>query len=146
MKNKKKPIIDTYDPVLYPILLVVCKDSTIEHINKYYSRPNGDDITEDFVGYGYCCITFAATRRSDNRKVIIVVQNRDIPKEDNIPLQDATHEGGHYVMDVFDEIGCNISPTDQEPFCYLLQWAADNIYKTLTKKSNGNKRKKQKAV
>lgn len=146
MKNKKKPIVDTYDPVIYPILLVVAKDISIEKLNKEYSRADNSDITQEYLGNNFVCVTFCATRRADRRKVIIVYKNTDVHKDDDLPLIDATHEGGHYVMDTLDEVGVVIDPSNQEPFCYLLQWAVNCIYTTLTKKNNGNKRKKQKAV
>lgn len=146
MKIKNKPIIDTYDPVIYPVLLVVAKDVTIERLNKEYMLPDESDITEEYLGSNYCCVTFHASRRADKRKVIIVYKNNGVHRLDDLPLLDATHEGGHYVIDTFNEVGAVIDPNNQEPFCYLLQWAADCIYKTLTKKNNGNKRKKQKAI
>lgn len=143
---KNKPIIDTYDPVLYPVLLVVARNVTISRLNKDFSKVDDSDITEDYLGNNFVCVTFPATRRLDRRKVIIVLKNENISKFDDLPLEDATHEGGHYVMDVFNEIGASITSNEQEPFCYLLQWAVKNIYTTLTKKNNGNKRKKQKTV
>jgi hypothetical protein len=140
--KKYKSIIDTYDPVLYPDLLIVVKNTTVEQLNKKYSTASGDNITEDYLGYGYACVTFCATRRKDNRKCIIVYQPCGLNKIDKNALINATHEAGHYVMEVFRDISAELSYNYQEPFCYLLQWAATNIYNTLNKKDNGSKRKK----
>lgn len=146
MKNKRKSIVDTYDPLIYPIQLVVVKNTTVEQLNKLFSTCTGEDVTDEYLGDQYCCITFAGIRRSDNAKCIVVYENIEIDKKDYNALRFATHEAGHYVMDMFLHIGASSPYEDQEPFCYLLEWAAEKIYLTLTKKNDGNKRKKQKAV
>lgn len=140
MKKKQKVHIDEYES-FYPVLLVVAnKYATAKDLNKKYMWPDGCDITDQELDaqIGFTC---ALSRRSDNRKVLLVKfcgYNGNLKTKSEITKdlwQTAVHEAGHVVLTTYSEIDDKISTNfkRQEPFCYYLEWVATCIYETISK-------------
>jgi len=84
------------------------------------------------------CTTSTIIRKSDNKDCILVKYNhrsacKSIPADLDF-IDTLSHEAGHVALDLYDHMRqqvCNCSP---EPFCYLLGWVSQCIYKTLKNK------------
>lgn len=134
MKDKKS-IIDTYTTIYYVDIVVANKYSTLDELKQLYTYCNGDELDSRVTDCE--CTTTTCTRISDNKSVILVKYNNDssikgIDKQLDL-INTVAHEAGHVALDIYDHMNqgvCNCSP---EPFCYLLGYAAECIYKTLTK-------------
>ena len=135
-KKSKKKIIDTYE-CIYPVDLVIANESvTLEDLQKLYTYADKLEL-DDEVTKGGNASTTPVIRKSDNKACVLVKyidnicsKNRD--KEANL-ISTISHEAGHVTLDIYEFIHqgiCNCSP---EPFCYLLGWATECIYKTLNK-------------
>lgn len=133
-----KPIIDIYNPEIYPFKLVVACNTTVEELNKQYVYSDGTDL-EEIDGTIY---TVPVLNRKTREHCILVHkaywENR---KDRNIEIiEDCSHESTHVALDVFKRIGEEVSLNCQEYTCYLIQWIAKNIYTTLNKCKNGKRR------
>ena len=134
--KKHKSIIDTYE-TLYQIDIVVAnKYSTVEELKKKYKYSN-DTPLDDFITTGICT-TSVVNRLSDNKTCILIKYNHDTKIKSLDPVLDfintVCHESGHVTLEIYRAIGQDVCPCSQEPFCYLLGFAAECIYKTLKKK------------
>lgn len=136
MKNsKKKSIIDTYTTIYFVDIVVANKYATLEELKELYTYSDGTELDESLMS-SECC-TATCLRKSDNHAVCLVKHNRDsrikgIDKHLDL-INTVCHEAGHVVLDIYENIGqqvCNCSP---EPFCYLLGYVSECIYKTLKK-------------
>lgn len=130
-----KSIIDTYTTIYYVDIVVANKYTTIEELKQLYTYCDGAELDDRVTDCE--CTTSACTRISDNKNVILVKYNRDSAVKGTNKQLDlintAAHEAGHVVLDIYDHMNqqvCNCSP---EPFCYLLGYVAECIYKTLKK-------------
>ena len=130
-----KSIIDTYTTIYYVDIVVANKYTTIEELKQLYTYCDGAELDDRVTSCE--CTTSTCTRISDNKHVILVKYNRDSAVKGTNKQLDlintAAHEAGHVVLDIYDHMNqqvCNCSP---EPFCYLLGYAAECIYKTLKK-------------
>jgi len=135
-KKSKKKIIDTYESI-YPVDLVVANEFvTLEDLQKLYTYVDKTELDDEVTTGGYASTT-RVIRKSDDKACILVKyidnncsKNRD--KKLNL-ISTISHEAGHVTLDIYEYINqhvCNCSP---EPFCYLLGWATECIYKTLNK-------------
>ena len=131
----KNSIIDTYTTIYYVDIVVANKYTTLEELKELYTYSDGVELDDNVTNHE--CSTSTCIRKSDNKDCILVKYNRpsDIvgvnKKEDFINT--ISHEAGHVVMDIYWHMGQRITDDSQEPFCYLLGYAAECIYKTLSK-------------
>jgi len=131
-KNKKR--IDTYKNDIYFIDLVVANEFVkLEDLKKLYVYSDGIEI-DNFVLEGYAT-TCTITRKSDNKACILVKYNGP-SKTKNINktldfVNTVSHEATHVAIDTYSFIHQNIYDNSSEPFCYLVGWATECIYKTL---------------
>lgn len=136
MKNKKKAYIDTYETV-YPIHLVVANEHVkLEQLKKEYCFTD-DSILDDSI-LKAVATTCLCKRMSDDRIVTLVKFNhccsvKGINKQSDL-MGTCTHEAIHVVLDTYNYIGAHVSNEEQETFAYQVEWVAQCIYKTLTKK------------
>lgn len=136
MKNKKKAYIDIYETV-YPIHLVVANEQvTLEKLKSLYTHVDGS-ILDNTIITG-CATTSLCRRISDDRVISLVKFNhyidiKGINKQSDL-MGTCTHEAIHVVLDTYDYIGAHVSNKEQETFAYQVEWVAQCIYKTLTKK------------
>lgn len=134
MKNKES-IIDTYETIYFVDIVVANKYSTLEELKELYTYADGVVLDEDILKPD--CSTSTCRRISDNKDVILVKHNNDcqikgIDKHLDL-INTVSHEAGHCVIDIYDHMGQQICSCSPEPFCYLLGYITQCIYKTLTK-------------
>lgn len=135
-KTKKKSRIDEYYSDIYDIYLVVANENvTLEQLRKRYIHPNGEELSEQLLDGS--AITSTAVDKKTNASVLIVKYNRHpcnkkLNKKTTL-VNICSHEGTHVALDIYEMLGQNVCFCTPEPFCYLQAWAAECIYKTLTK-------------
>ena len=132
MKNKKR--IDTYKNDIYFADLVVANEYVkLEDLKKLYIYSDEVEL-DNFIMEG-SATTSTITRKADNAPCILVKYNRPTKvKSVNKTLDlinTVSHEATHVAMDTYSFIHQNIYDTSSEPFCYLVGWASECIYKTL---------------
>lgn len=136
MKNsKKKSIIDTYPTIYFVDIVVANKYTTLEELKELYTYSDGTELDDQLLSGNACTAT--CTRKSDNCSVCLIKYNNDT-KRKNINKQldlinTVCHEAGHAVLDIYEYIGQNVCNCSPEPFCYLLGYVSECIYKTLKK-------------
>lgn len=131
MKNKKKLIIDKYDPVIYPRLLYVAKNCTEEDLNKHFVGREGDYI---ILGEDYFMYTINAIHKKTEKCCILVVIDSSALKESLVDqVQYCSHEADHVNFSICEDIGLNIPTSAQEASAYLTGWATKCIFSTLKK-------------
>lgn len=134
MKTKNS-IIDTYTTIYYIDIVVANKYTTLEQLKELYTYSDGDELDEGIMNCQ--CTTSTCTRKSDNKSVLLIKYNNEshikgIDKRVDL-INTAAHEACHATLDIYEAIQqkvCNCSP---EPFCYLLAYITECIYKTLRK-------------
>ena len=136
MKNsKKKSIIDTYTTIYFVDIVVANKYTTLEELKELYTYSDGTELDDQLLSGN--ATTATCTRKSDNCSVCLIKYNNDT-KRKNINKQldlinTVCHEAGHVVLDIYEYIGQNVCNCSPEPFCYLLGYVSECIYKTLKK-------------
>ena len=132
MKNNKKPIIDKYDPVIYPRILYVAKNCTEKYINKYFVGRGGEYIRLD---NNYFMYTVEVIHKKTEKLGILVVLDDSATKEDTIDqVNFCSHEADHVNFSICEDIGLSIPYSAQEASAYLTGWATKCIFTTLKKK------------
>ena len=134
-KTKKKSRIDTYETIYYVDLVVANQYTTLEELKKLYIYSDGVELDEQIMDT--TASTSTIRRKSDGKDCILVKFNgyagiKCIDKKTELHNTIA-HEAGHVCIDIYDHMRQNICPCSQEPFCYLLGWVTQCIYKTLKK-------------
>lgn len=141
MKTKKdsKAIIDTYSNI-YPVDLVVAnKYVTLEQLQELYDYGDKQKLDNKVTDPECNATTTYVRRKKDEKSCILVKYNNNncsklVDKKVNF-ISTISHEAGHVALDIYDYIQQNICNCSPEPFCYLLGWATECIYKTLAKKT-----------
>jgi hypothetical protein len=134
-KTKKKSRIDTYETIYYVDLVVANQYTTLEELKKLYIYSDGVELDEQIMDT--TASTSTIRRKSDGKDCILVKYNgyegiKWIDKKTDL-LSTITHEAGHVCINIYDHMIQNSCPCSQEPFCYLLGWVTECIYKTLKK-------------
>ena len=134
-KTKKKSRIDTYETIYYVDLVVANQYTTLEELKKLYIYSDGVELDEQIMNN--ICSTSTIRRKSDDKDCILVKYNgyvdiKFVDKKIDL-LNTIAHEAGHVCIDIYDHMRQNICSCSQEPFCYLLGWVTQCIYKTLKK-------------
>lgn len=138
ISKTKKSIIDTYSSI-YPIDLVVANEyATLEQLQKLYTYTDYSELTDEIIGIESNATVTKVIRKSDDKLCCLVKYNNNtcskfVDKREHY-ISTISHEAGHVTLDIYEYIDqpiCNCSP---EPFCYLLGWVTQCIYKTLKKK------------
>jgi hypothetical protein len=136
MKKNKKSRIDIYTNLYGVDLVVANKYTTIEELRKDYTFYDGVELTEEIMD---CMATTSKVRRkSDNRYCMLVKYNRESKIKDRNPklefVNTISHEAAHVAIDIYQYIDQDLCPCSSEPFCYLVGWVTECIYKTLQSK------------
>lgn len=131
MKSKKS-IIDIYYNEVYEVSLVVAnKYVTLEQLKKKYTYYDGVVLDEDIVKPSACT---AKCKDIKTGKYVILVKFNETVKGYKLWFTNTTaHEATHVALDIYELIHQEIYFSSPEPFCYLVGWATECIYKTLTK-------------
>lgn len=135
MKNNKSRI-DTYNTIYNVVLIVANQYSTIEEIRNVVEYTDGTDIDEDILTG--CATVVLCRRKEDLLDAILVKYNHPLNIKNidkNIDLiNTVAHEAGHVALRIYQHMDQDICQCSHEPFCYLLGWAAECIYKTVKNK------------
>lgn len=132
----KNSIIDTYSTEYFTDIVVANKYTTLEDLQNLYEYHNGDEL-DDSITSSDCC-TALCTRKADNMPCVLIKHNhfaqiKSVDKKVDL-INSICHESGHAALDIYEKIGQNICFCSPEPFCYLLGFIGECMYKTLTKK------------
>lgn len=122
----KKPIIHEFDPLVYPRLLWVCINATKAGLMERFSLDEREtDRSFELHGAATCVTRCLASERYG---ILVFCQNRKFLTTSNI-----AHESVHVADAIFEAIGGTGQDFQQgnEPYAYLVGWAADCIGKAL---------------
>ena len=134
--KKNKDIVDIY-PTIYGVDLVVArKSATLEDLKKDYMYYDGVELDDDVSSF--TCSACKCKRKSDNRYCVVIKYNhpcsvKGIDKKADL-VNTCAHEAGHAALFIYEYVEQNVCFCSQEPFCYLVGWVAECMYKTLQKK------------
>ena len=141
MKTKKdsktkKGIIDVYYNEIYEVYLAVANENvTLKQLQDKYSFSDGVELTGGILDGS--CATLSCKDKKTDAIVILVKYNHksyDKARERRTELVNVvSHEATHVALDTYKLCAQNVCFCSPEPFCYLQAWAAERIYKTLTK-------------
>ena len=134
-KTKKKSRIDTYETIYYVDVVVANEYATLEELQKLYIYSDGVELDDQIIKN--VASTSTIRRKSDDKDYILVKFNgykkvKCVDKKTEI-YNTIAHEAGHVCIDIYDHMRQDICPCSPEPFCYLLGWVTQCIYKTLKK-------------
>jgi hypothetical protein len=132
----KKSIIDTYETIYNVDIVVANKYATLEELKELYIFSDKVELDEGILN-GDCTASTCYNKSNDKPVVLIKYNHPTKIKGKNKTLDfvnTVCHEAGHAVLDIYDFIGQNVNADSSEPFCYLLGYIAECVYKTLTKK------------
>lgn len=132
----KKSIIDTYTTIYFVDIVVANKYTTLDQLKELYTY--SDDVELDECIMNNVCTTSTCRRKSDNKDCILIKYNKDssikgVDKTLDL-INTICHESGHAVLDIYDHMSQSVCTCSQEPFCYLLGYIGECVYKTLRKK------------
>lgn len=135
MKNGKK-IIDIYKNDIYFVDLVVANQYVeLKDLQKQYIYSDGVELDE-FIMHG-CATICNVIRKSDDCYCLLVKYNKPWKGRDKKLdlINTVSHESAHVALNIYEKIGQKVRNCGSEPFCYLVGWASECIYNTLTKKT-----------
>ena len=133
MKNSR---IDIYETIYNVDLVIANRYASIEELREQYTYPDKEELSMDILDG--ICTTASVIRISDNKSCILVKYNHDsyvkgVDKNLDF-INTISHEAGHVVIRLYQFMDQTICPCSSEPFCYLLGWVTQCIYKTLSGK------------
>lgn len=130
----KKSIIDTYYCSIYDVYLVVANQYvTLEELQKLYCFSDKVELDNDILNAE--STTSTCIRKEDEAYCILVKYNHPTKcssrdKTLNF-INTISHEAAHAALDIYEAVHQKVCFCSPEPFCYLLGWATECIYKTL---------------
>ena len=131
--KKKKSRIDVYPTIYYVDIVVANKHATLEELKEDYIFSDGVELDNTILDFE--CSTSTCIRKSDNKDCILIKYNKDSKIKGTDKKVDlintVSHEAGHVVLDIYSHMSQDICNCSSEPFCYLLGYVAECIYKTL---------------
>lgn len=132
----KESIIDTYSTIYFVDIVVANEYATLEELQNLYTYAGGEELDREIMNQ--CASTAICTRKEDGADVVLVKYNhgtrlKNIDKKLDF-INTVLHEAGHVVIRIYEHMGQDICPCSSEPFCYLMGYVGECIYKTLTKK------------
>lgn len=135
MKKTNRSIIDTYSTMYFVDIVVANEYTTLEELKELYTYMNKKELDDDILN-GQSTVS-TVIRKSDNVDCILVKYNRDATNP-NIDIEldrvnTVCHEATHVALDIYEAIGQDVCFCSPEPFCYLVGYAGECIYKTLNK-------------
>lgn len=118
MTKKCDNIIETYDPVVYPVKVVIAIGKRLEDtINKRYRTPDKDFENCIIVYPEDCdaCTYFLKDRRTEGFVSLIWAEEPNW-----FTISKWAHEASHAALDIFKQIHAEVDKDNQEPFAYLV--------------------------
>ncbi len=134
-KNDKG--IYEFDPTVYPIRLWVCKEPSVENVEKFFYPLNSDgEVVDSFGdclnGDGmYANVVIVRSKESGLSGCLVSLFR---PKQSGAGV--CAHEALHFVAYVGEQFGIDLGGFDgSEPLAYLEQWATTCIWSVLVNKA-----------
>ena len=132
----KKGIIDVYYNEIYEVYLAVAnKDVTLKQLQNKYTFSDGVELTDGILT-GSCSTSTCKDKNTDAIVILVKYNHESYNKTRNRRtelINVISHEATHVALDTYELCSQNVCFCSPEPFCYLQGWAAECIYKTLTK-------------
>lgn len=131
MDNRSR--IDQYETIYSVVLIVANQYTTIEEIREIVEYGDGEEIEEEIMKD--CASVTLCRRKSDLMDCVFVKFNhvstvKSVDKKVDL-VNTIAHEAGHVALRIYQYMDQDICQCSPEPFCYLLGWAAECIYKTI---------------
>ncbi len=125
-----KPItIHEFNLTIYPRKLWVIKKPTKLFLLENFEHSDGTPIElgdlTDYRAAVYQKCRFVQSRKLGS---LVVLCEKLTPR-------DVAHEAVHVALDILDDLGVFVDPSNQEPFAYLVGFVADCIHQVNTKKN-----------
>ena len=135
-----------FDPVIYPIPLLITKDIDSTVLNgRFYVVNTDNELEEDTNEFTPKTNTVARTIMVVNKKTMLRYILILIFRQRDARVGIISHEALHYTNMVAEMLG--FLPQDSmedEPSCYLLQWVTDCIWSFLKGRPESMKGEKYK--
>lgn len=132
IKKKPKKVIDSYDPVIYPRTLYVCKNITLKDLRDRFTTRTGTEISSEWDPETETFTFCAKDKKTQEYCIFVCIGYKCKSTADYI--SDICHEAEHVKQSIFEDIGLLTTTDSQEADAYLVGWAAKCIYTTLMKK------------
>ena len=113
----EKGILQQFDLVIYPVILVIAIGDLEKEINRFY-KPYDEQY--NYIAPPKSSRTAATTYQVLNKKTNDPACLIWIYKTEEVRGSYLCHESGHVALEMFDYVGAHIDYDNQEPFCYLL--------------------------
>lgn len=117
---KKDVVIDEFSNYIYPRMLWVMNGGTIEQIQRNFLDEYGQEITYDGVD-SLACVYAVTSVSSGLRGFLVWIRGK------RLTTSDIAHEAVHVAMSIYHDVGAVADANNQEPFAYLVGWAAQCI-------------------
>jgi hypothetical protein len=124
--------IESYDTIYGVVLIVANQYATIEEIREIVEYLDGSEMDDGVMDN--CANVTICKRKSDGKDCVFVKYNCDCGYASNKKvdfINTVSHEAGHVALRIYEHMDQNVCFCSSEPFCYLLGWAAECIYKTI---------------
>lgn len=134
MTNKK--YIDTYSTIYGVDIVVANMNVKLEDLKKNYVYYDGA-VLEDDICTGMATVTKIKSIKTGRPSLLVKLNKISVFKGENKSeelMKTAVHEAGHVCLRIYEYIWERNMIESQEPFCYLLEYIYECIYKTWTKK------------
>ena len=110
----ERGILQQFDLVIYPVMLVIAIGDLEKEINRFY-KPYDEQYNHIAFPGNNPAATYQVRNKKTNDAACLIW----IPKTDDVRGSYLAHEAGHVTLEVFKYVGAHVDYDDQEPFCYL---------------------------
>ena len=120
--------IKSFNPIIYPLILYVAKNLTVDEINKRFVVFDGDGkecIADEKSICESKAVTFSVVdKRTNNFGVAVILYN-------NATIGTLAHESVHAADIIFEQLGMYTQGFNEgnEPYAYLVGWITDCLHK-----------------
>ena len=111
----ERGILQQFDLVIYPVMLVIAIGDLEKEINRFY-KPYDEQYNHIAFPGNNPAATYQVRNKKTNDAACLIW----IPKTEEVRGSYLAHEAGHVTLEVFKYVGAHVDYDDQEPFCYLL--------------------------
>ena len=122
-------IVGEYEITIYPVSkLYVVVNFDEKKFNKLFHDKTNQPVTKEEID-GYYATTFSGLFDKNETPCVVVVINDTKELHNTI-----AHEALHVACRILDQAEIYLTASSQEPYAYVVGWAAECMYKTLKRK------------
>lgn len=131
LKKDKDKIISlfSYSSEIYPVKMWVSFGMSIESLKNIFDMDD-DELGENDMG------AVSPVQHKKEKRGGYLVRFKNV---NEISVLEISHEASHVAMMIYEYIGASVDLYNQEPFAYLVSWAANNITNAKMKYEQGTK-------